>query len=152
MTDQEPQSPGVNLDATTIEQEVRKTLDRNLNCLDNLIEKMPGMFYRKLEEGVMDIRHDAQGGWEESRGFSQLFRSQTPREFFAVIDEACGEELPTIVDKCKEYRRLSFAQKNEDPVSRVEALFKVHEELIEMSIPAYVKLRLQGYSGTDLMT
>ncbi len=150
MSDQEPGDNSTQVAA--IEQEVREGLQRHSGSLANFRAKFPSMSYRELDKGHMDEPH--RKFFKSHEDFSERYLTQTPREFFKAVDESFGEDLPQVVATCKEYLRLFFSkpQNREDIISKGSALMRIENEIDEMLIPGYIKLRLQGYSRKDLIT
>ena len=92
---------------------------------------------------------------------SQLYLSQTPREFFQVVDAVIAD-LPEVT--FEEINRLAQI-KDENSVTiggerteeeriandkKLERAIKAQHELYEYALPVYIELRVLGYSQYDL--
>lgn len=95
--------------------------------------------YRAISQtiGVGDIPH---GQKETASDTSDLYRKQTPREFFATIDRA----LKRLGIPIEDVKRLQYLRSN--AAEHVQH----KQELNELILPAYVQLRAIGYNPIDL--
>lgn len=94
---------------------------------------------------------------------SQLYLSQTPRQFYTTIDEVI-DKLPEIslknikklqhehfeVAKTIRFSQNMTSEEEERENKKVDLSMKYLKELYEYTLPVYVELRVMGYSQYDL--
>ena len=121
------------------------------------------MTNRKLMElfGEMDMLNSdrfPENTFERSQ-YSPLFLSQTPKEFFATIDELVATlGIDTIIDQLlgkrmelqTKHREVSNGDLQENPdVISAQSRDNLHELNIAVK-PVYIQMRLKGYNHADL--
>ncbi len=143
-----------------IEQELEEGFRRKEDYLANFRGKLPcsdelssPMDYRKVVEPVWDkpwgeiIKDEA-----DKKGHSELYLGQTPRQFYQAFDVALGDDLPVARGKWEELKRslVTLPKSREEIIPRSERQDRIREELNEILKPAFVKLKMQGYTTLDL--
>jgi hypothetical protein len=117
--------------------------------------------------GIMDKKHSdmVKGvtGETQPTKYSQLFLKQTPREFFAEIDQSivsCADvSLDEIINLQHQLHQLNKkirlfqgmpAEEEKQVYETIEQSMQVVRTLYEYALPIYVELRVKGYKHFDL--
>lgn len=86
----------------------------------------------------MQLFYDIPIGDRATPENSEIYKKQTPREFFETVDQIIKEEN-TPLDKLHQIQQLITEEGS-----------KHYEELYELVTPVYIKLRQMGYNNEDL--
>lgn len=92
------------------------------------------------------------GSWEVSleqcfpnnfKDYSRLRRSQSPKQYYETLDAAVAQ-TNTSLETLKQLAQQIAGNKDEAGFNRL------HAQFVELVLPAYIKLREQGYNQQDL--
>jgi len=113
--------------------------------------------------GLMDVKNsESHRGTPQILYYSNLYLSQTQREFFEEIDRTIESTPGVFLAEIKKFshahylvsdiflRQKMLPEEEERELKKIEKSMKILKKLYEYALPAYIELRVKGYSHFDL--
>jgi len=112
--------------------------------------------------GWMDKLNNQTHSPKDCYGHSELFLSQTPREFFNTIDQTIASLPDVSIDEINRLQRLHYEiptiymSQNMSPdeekaeIEKIAKSMEAIRSLYEYTLSVYIDLRVKGYSHFDL--
>jgi len=130
---------------------------------DDFVDYGRAIGYFAVISGLLDVKNCDSHTGDARDGHSELFLSQTPRQFFEEIDKTIDEIPEVSLEKIKSLQHEHYEVSKdihlyqgmppEEEVrqqKKIEEAMKFIRALCEYTLPVYVELRVKGYSHFDL--